>query len=275
MDLDFIKDKKNHITVSGFENGTISGISDIHTVKDPITWVASDGTFAWIKLNVYELDFLTDINFTWAGSYTDFTIEKSIDNINWETINVAFSETLNIVELEYSNIEFIFIRITITDPLGFSLTQFEIWGDNEVNIQDFISHNYHRFYSSKIIETKSFFPEIQKEIMRMWEGNNDLNLKLFDETLFTNSNISATPTGDVIIFTPNIPTITDATYIWDFDEYLLEADIDYDTNNPNIIVEIIPSIQTYTYKKVGLHIPRLILRTPTFSLEFTESFIKV
>lgn len=287
MQLDFVKYKKHHITVSGEGTETVPTLQDIHVVKTATDrhvtydslWGAVDGSFAWIKFNFYELSLVERLTFDYSGSFTDITIEKSIDNINWETLSPAWTPTETYLDIDYSNNPeyFIFIRMIINDPSNFILNDLEIFCEVEIDIDYILSHNYLALYGEKERNNYPLFPELNKVTYQMMEGYNNINKKLFDPIIFATSGITPSINGNIVTLTPNnIPLITDNIYIWDFDEVITEGDGDYDVTNQNLVVTTTNTslAQTYTYKKNGLHIPRLMIKNPDWTIEFTESFTR-
>ena len=287
MNLDLLRYKKNSVTASPVDvNTSWTGLQTIHQAID-ITdrhltsngiWGAVDGEAAWIKLNTYEVQDLQQMTISWSGSVTNMKVEISIDNFNWTEITPAFVPTNDFIDIDYSSEDghFIFLRLTVTDPLNFLLLDWEIFGDINYNIDYILSHNYLNMYSKKELEDTPLFPEFTKVAFQMMEGFTSINKQLFDPTIFSSSSITPTINGTLLTLTPNnIPVITDTRYIWDFDEVILEADPDYVAVNKNIIIATDVTIaQTYDYKKVGIHMPRLIVDNPNWSVEFVETFTR-
>lgn len=321
----------------------------------------------WIKFNAYTLHEVERIRFTWpmGASATSFKIETSINNFEWEILSDTFAFDADETEVDVTYptpVEFVWIRITVNGPVGFTIDDLEIYASVTVENTEIISHNFYTLYSAREREIDPFFPEITKNLLEQWEALPDMDLKLFDSTDFANSDITLTPVSggtDITIVGSNIPVDSDVQYIWEFDDpnivqitgddgvidittdnfvlstsvdmsdfsanefagaileitsgvtnkrefvisahtaadsstgntitvdsadpfTLSETDIDFQIKdvttadalaNPNIIVTTdTTTIQTHTYNKVGIYVPRLVFIHPKYMLEWTEFF---
>ena len=284
MILNFITDQKNSISLSGSLGGTSAGLEIVHTAKSTLMWASPNTSYSWIKLNVYDIEVIDNIKLTYTGNLATMLIERSIDNFNWETLSAAFLPDETILDIDYTSQtrrDFKFIRITINAPITFVLTSLSILtNDKTYKNERLISHNLWNYWSPLEIENstalnistsnRNIFPELQQQIFRMLEGNNDLDLRKFDSTIYTNSNITGdeSPSGTLTLTPNNIPVITDALYIWDFDDTTSGS-------TTNIITTENPiTTQVHTYNNAGFFVPRLIIHAKTYMLEFTTSFTK-
>ena len=274
MKLDFVAKQKNTITVSGSIAGTMAGLTDIHTVKTSFVWAAPilPSAYATVTLNIYELERVDTIDLSYTGELNTILIERSIDGFTWETLSTAFAPSDTTLEIDYTSDDFRdfkMIRMTIDAPDSFVLTDWKVNREIVYENTHLISHNIFNLYSPKEIDKFPVYPDFHKQILRMLEGNNNLDLKLFDATIFTATTISSGVVSDALTLTPvNVPLISDTLYIWDFDDTTSGS-------ANNIIVSQNPTLaQTHTYNNTGLFVPRLLIQTRTYMIEVATSFTK-
>ena len=224
QEIDLIKKKKNSITISSSNSGTISGLTDIHTVKEDFIWYVPDSSLEWINFNSYELLNVNRIVIKFEGITTGFLLEVSNDGFNWNTLTDTFIPDLELKEADITYttpIEFVFLKLTITGTSGFSIYDYRIYADVIVENTHFLSHNYYTFYDIKEREEYPFLPSIFKSVLEMWADESNIDLKIFDPTLFSNSSISKSidSTGNTITLSSNnIPVLANTQYIWDFND---------------------------------------------------------
>jgi len=215
MLLDYVQYKKNHITVSEFDSSnSLSGLQTIHTGKTitDTVWAVSDTPdLAWIKLNLYETSSIEQIDFTFTGSFTDATIEGSIDNTNWETISSAFSTSDDSISLTYSDIKYQFVKITFTDPTTFIMTDLGIYGTVTMENEHFISHANDLLYPEKFRSDYPILPSINKSILEMLEAQSDIDLTLFDDSVFATSSVDLSYPTDVSLSAVALEITSDTT----------------------------------------------------------------
>lgn len=283
MILDFVSDQKNSITVSGSLGGSSPGLETVHTAKTTLIWASPDTSFSWIKINIYELESIDNIKLTYTGSLSSMIIERSIDGFNWEILSDTFVPADTTLDIDYTSQtrrDFKFIRMKINSPSTFVLTSWAVFNnDKTYNNERLISQNLWNYWSPLEIENstalsvstsnRNIFPDMHKQIFRMLEGNNDLDLRVFDSSIYTNSSITGIADGDILTFTPNnIPVLTDTLYIWDFD------DTTSGSLNNIITTENPLTSQVHTYNNSGYFITRLIIQTKTYMLEFTSAYVR-
>jgi len=226
-DINFIKHKKNTIRYSSIVSGT-ANLDLVHTTKEEFSWRPLDGGVQWIVLNVYERELLDRIVIDWIGTLSSLKIERSIDGFNWDILSDTFVPTKYHLDIDYTmdrNTEFIFLRLTVTNPNQFEIESLEVWGKYSMENKDFISHNYLRWYDENFIEKHPLYPDLIKEYLRMKENNNEIDLRIFDDTLFSDINITTSGTlsvGNKISFSINIPAISNVEYVWDFGDGITE-----------------------------------------------------
>lgn len=225
LTLDLVKNKKNAITVSNKDSGASPGLETIHTVKDPLTWDMPDDDTTWIKFNAYENYKVSRVRFSYTGTCTSYLIERSFNNFEWDVISSSFNfDSENIEEdISYPDPEdFQYIRLTITAPVSFVITDFEVYAELSIENDTIISHNFYTLYYEKEREENPFFPSIVKNLLEQWEGLNDLDLKTFDSDIFSGADIViAQPGGaggSVELTGVGIPIDADNQYIWDYDD---------------------------------------------------------
>ncbi len=314
MLIDYVKYQKHHFTVSSEGTGTLADpdnpgkdvLQEVHTVKDVSSmggslWGAPAGSSQWIKLNLYEHSTVSKIILDFQGSYDSLVIETSVDNWNWiilkdepDESNTLLIEQTGYFEKTYTEKEFVYLRLTVNNPTSdptdpFILNGFEVYGELTFQNEHLISHNIYSFYSEIERDDFPLYPELTENMMKMMEGREKLNLKLFDSSIFANCVITKlvqsieTPTSsgnyeDTLTLSANVPVIAGCHYVWDFDDVVAEDDYEYDASNPNIIVttdpiipqeHILKHIDVTNNPKTGIFVPRLLVRYNTWELEFT------
>ncbi len=291
MKFDFVKYKKNIVTVSLKGSGTYSELDTLHTGKttNGTLWGAPNGDYAWIKLNVYELEIVNEIHIQFNGSLSSMLIETSVDGLNWNVLIDSFVPETSILELtNFEPSEFVFLKMTVNDPVSFTLDSLEVFGDLDYDNKHIISHHYLKQFSLIVIEDEPFWPEWSKLIMQMFEGQENLDLQLFDVDLYSTSNIDVlSQIENVVTLAPHNFTIdSSVTYIWDFDDdqpqYLNDertvSNPAYSVSNPNILISTdLSELPSHDYSNAvsRVYIPRLIVRHSKFILEFTTYFNKI
>lgn len=157
-------------------------------------------------------------------SLTELNDTISDNDITWKVIDIK----------EYEK-QFSFLKITFENPSGFTLNGLEIYCDVTVENTNIISHNYYNLFSEKLRDDYPLFPDLVKDQLKMLEGYEQINLKIFDESIFETSSISYIDNSGTLTFsTTDLSAMTDVKYIWDFDDpniiYIEGSDGDVNTS---------------------------------------------
>lgn len=261
MEIDLIKYKK--LTLSVSDELIPTNLSDVHTVHENFNWKLSPNAGTdWIKVNFYELMDIRKIKFAWSGTIDDAVIEYSADNINWNDLTASFAPDNAKGEFEYdyatneNNMHVSFLRITVTNPSAFEMTELELRSEIVFSNYRFISHNIYNMYSQA--ELNDFLPSITKSLLEMFEGKEKKNLTLFDPTDYSAGSLTKSVITDTLSIQGTSIPIDANLYIWDFDD---GADQYIQTQNPLTQV-------SHTYATPDVYYPRLILIYDNYQMDY-------
>ena len=211
MLINLIKYKKNQIYTS--DAAPDSSLIAFHTAKPTFSWTPDTGTSIWIKVNLYDLHDIEELNLAWSGNTSDITIQYSVDNVDYWDLSPNFVPSGQSVSLDYAtagtNVDASFIKVIFNNTSGFTLDTFEVKSDESLINGKFISHNiYNIFGESEIEGIPSIKPNIVEEETVTFTTTGTLPAGLSSSTTYyvidrslDSLQVSTTFQGDTVIIT--------------------------------------------------------------------------
>lgn len=220
MELKLIGNQYHCLTYSS--ETVLSTLNGLHQVQNPLVWTpSSGGTQEWLKINLYYLTEIREIEIKWDGACDTFKIEYSIDNFNWNTLSDTFEPDDKVLSIDYTGrtVDAVFLKFIVNSPSGFVLEDFDVTSEVEWENTDIISHNYLRAYGINYRDNYPLFPSIIMDVFKMMENYNNINKKLYDPNVYTSTVASCSKSGSTgQLSVSNLTVDSSLQYIWDYDD---------------------------------------------------------
>ncbi len=220
MNLNLIQYQKSSVTYSSETTSTNLGL--VHTIKESLVWTPSDNsTFEWLKINLYYVTEISKVVIDFNENCDSLKLEYSNDNIYWYTAFDTWIPDRDYKEITFdAPIEMVYIRLVVNNPSTFVLNDIKVYSDVTWSNKDIISHNYFAMYGINFREKYPVIPSMTHDRFKMFENYNNVDLKLFDSNLYTNTTVTCvdSPSGTGTLGISNLTVVDGLQYIWDYDD---------------------------------------------------------
>lgn len=151
-------------------------------------WESDQTDSEWVYIDLETANNINGVQLNWEGAYgSEYTIDVSNDAINWNTVYTEDSGDGGIDDITFTTTSARYVRMNGTTRgtiYGYSLWEFEVYGDAPLNVENYIKYNtliypnpttnFVHFKSDFNIETLTIFDVLGKKI---YEDNTSTTTK--------------------------------------------------------------------------------------------------